>query len=67
MNMTTVVKARGALGNILSGYNCPEDMQPLLQAAHDALLAWERDPDRATDRDAAFRALAGPREEWEIG
>ena len=65
MELSTVVKARTALNALLSGYNVPEEMQPLLMAAADAMLAYERQQSQA-DRDAAMEANAGPREEWEI-
>lgn len=64
MNMIQVVKARSALGSLNSGYNVPEEMQAILVAAHDALLAYERT--LPEEQAAAFSALAGPREDWEI-
>ena len=65
MNITHVVRARSALGAILSGYNIPEEMLSTISQAHDALLAYERQ--HPQEQAAAFQELAGPREEWEIG
>ena len=65
MDMINIVKARAAIGNILSGSGVPEEMQHTLQFAHDALLAYERTDTKAQAE--AFAKLAGAREEWEIG
>ncbi|MBI4695557.1 MAG: hypothetical protein HY749_16190 [Gammaproteobacteria bacterium] len=65
MDMQKVVKARSALGAILSGPNVTEAIESALSAAHDALLAYERT--KPTEQAEAFAALAEPRESWEIG
>ena len=62
--MINVVKARAAIGNLLSGHNVPEEIQTQLSNIHDALLAYERS--RPDEQAEAFKALAGPREDWEI-
>lgn len=50
-----IVKARAALGTILSGHNIPEELLPILLAAHDGLLREERkDPVGQAD---AFRVF----------
>ena len=64
MNMIQVVKARTALGALISGYNVPEEIQSILKSAHDVLLAYERT--LPEDQAKAFAALAVPRESWEI-
>ena len=65
MNITQVVRARSALGAILSGYNIPGEMLTTISEAHDALLAYERQHPK--EQAAAIQQLAGPRADWEIG
>ena len=64
MNMLNVVKARKNIGAIMSGYNVPEGMYPLLEAAHDALLYYERQHPK--EQAVAFAAIEGAGKEWEI-
>lgn len=63
MTALDIVRARVALGHLLSGHNIPEALQPLLLQAHDALLAEER---RDPEGQAKAFAMLG-NDEWMIG
>ena len=66
-DMIAVVKARQTLSALLSSRSCPlsDSQTQAVMAAHTALLDVEREGPEL--QAAAFAALAGPREEWEIG